>query len=115
MCFKVSACDDYSSRLCLEPARLFVGADIVVFSGSLNTMCDKKFYATLRHAYDAAGMAVVFNFLCSTYLAGKDYLFWRRREDVIRFAAAFCDDVRFRDDYLPGDCSACLIKPGAPR
>jgi len=96
----------------LEPARLFVGADIVVFSGSLNTLKDEAFYATIRRAYDAAGVALVFNFLNSTYLAGQDYLFWRRSNDVFQFARQFCGDVRIKDNYLQGDCTACLTKPG---
>ena len=83
-----------------EPARLFVGADIVVFSGSLNTLRDEEFYSTIRLAYDAAGEALAFNFLCSDFLAGREYLFWRRREDVLKFAGEFCADVRVKDDYL---------------
>ncbi len=94
-----------------DPARLVVGAGIVVFSGSLNTLTDAQFHETIRRAYDAAGVAVVFNFLSSTYLAGKEYLYWRKIEEVRRYCQKFCPDVRFKDDYLKGDCTACLLKP----
>src|SRR5689334_2350701 len=69
-----------------EPARMFVGADVVLFSGSLNTADDEVFYSTLRRAYDAAAEALVFNYLCSPMLAGMSYLAWRSPEDVLRFA-----------------------------
>jgi SAM-dependent methyltransferase len=98
-----------------EPLRLFAGADLVVFSGSLNTLRDQTFYSTIRAAYDAASEALAFNFLCSDYLAGREYLFWRRREDVLKFARRFCADVRVKDDYLQGDCTVCLSKPGDGR
>ena len=93
-----------------DPARLFVGADVIVFSGSLNTMDTNAFYTSLQRAYDAAGEAVVFNFLCSPSLAGKDYLVWRRPEQVLDFCRRTADRVGVLDDYLPGDCSIAMIK-----
>jgi hypothetical protein len=86
-----------------EPIRMFVGADVVVFSGSLNTADDAVFYTTLARAFDAATEALVFNFLSSTTLAGQPHLFWRRPDDVTRFARTLSDDVRTLDDYLSGD------------
>lgn len=97
-----------------EPARMFVGADVVVFSGSLNTLEGPAFFKTVRRAYDAAGEALVFNFLSSSVLAGQVYLFWHSPQEVLRFAREFCADVRLRQDYLAGDCTACLVKPDAP-
>jgi hypothetical protein len=97
-----------------EPARMFVGAEVVVFSGSLNTLEGPAFFETVRRAYDAAGEALVFNFLSSSILAGQVYLFWHSPQDVLRFARGICADVRLRQDYLPGDCTACLVKPDAP-
>ena len=93
-----------------EPKRLFIGADIILFSGSLNTLDDDDFRATIRHAYQAAGEALVFNFLCSRDLAGKDYLHWRSIADVERFSRDLCPKLRLFDDYLHGDCTACLFK-----
>lgn len=87
-----------------EPVRLFVGADVVVFSGSLNTADDSVFYATLARAWEAAAEALVFNFLCSPLLAGREYLFWRRADDVTRFSGTLgAASVGTADDYLPGD------------
>ena len=93
-----------------EPARLFVGADVVVLSGSLNTADDAAFYATLARAYDAAAEALVFNFLCSPVLAGREYLYWRSPADVTRFARGLTADVTTLDDYLPGDMTVRLGK-----
>jgi SAM-dependent methyltransferase len=93
-----------------DPARLFVGADVIVFSGSLNTMAGDLFYGTLRRAYDATAEAVVFNFLASPGLAGKDFLVWHRRQDVMSFAHDTADAVLALADYLPGDCTVAMIK-----
>lgn len=94
-----------------EPARLFVGADVVVVSGALNTADDAVFYSTLARAFDAAAETLVFNFLCSPMLAGREYLHWRRPQDVTRFARGLCGDVSLLDDYLPGDMTVRLGKP----
>ena len=93
-----------------NPRTLFVGADVIVFSGSLNTMAPDLFYRTLRRAYDATARAVVFNYLASPGLAGKDYLVWHREQDVMSFARATGDDVKLLSDYLPGDCTIAMIK-----
>jgi SAM-dependent methyltransferase len=94
-----------------EPARLFVGADVVVFSGSLNTADDAAFYPALARAYDAAADTLVFNFLSSPMLAGRDYLYWRRPDDVARFARTLSPDFSMLDDYLPGDVTVRVRKP----
>lgn len=94
-----------------EPARLFAGADVVVFSGSLNTVEDAEFYETLRRAFDAAAESLVFNFLCHSYLAGAAFLRWRRATDVIDFATRLTPDVRTLNDYLHGDFTIAARKP----
>lgn len=91
-----------------DPTRLFVGADAVVLSGSLNTAEDETFYATLRTAFAAARERLVFNFLASPDLAAADYLRWRRPADVLAFARGLSRDVRWLEDYLPGDCTVAL-------
>lgn len=90
-----------------DPQRLFVGADVLVFSGSFNTVEDEDFYPLLRRAFHAAAESVVFNFLCSASLAGADYLRWRSTDDVLRFLGRVdgVDELRMIDDYLPGDCT----------
>jgi cyclopropane fatty-acyl-phospholipid synthase-like methyltransferase len=95
-----------------EPARLFVGAQVIVFSGSLNTMDVATFYSTLKRAFDAAGEMVVFNFLCSSKLAGADYLVWHRVEEVMEFARTLSARVRKLEDYLPGDCTVAIGSEG---
>jgi hypothetical protein len=94
-----------------EPLRLFVGADVVVLSGSLNTADDPAFYVTLSRAYDAAVQSLVFNFLSSTRLAGQSYLYWRRPDDVLRFVRGLSPHVTFLQDYLAGDMTVRVRKP----
>ena len=94
-----------------DPARLFVAADVVYFSGSLNTLDTVAFYATLRKAYDAAAETVVFNFLSSPELAGMSYLRWHPPHEVWAFAKTLTPHVRRLDDYLAGDCTFALAKP----
>lgn len=94
----------------LEPLRLCVGAEVIVFSGSLNTLTDREFYSTLRHAYMASGDDVVFNFLSSPALAGKLYLFWRSVADVLQFARTLTSQVDVYEDYLHGDCTVAMRK-----
>lgn len=95
----------------LDPGKLFVGAEIVIFSGSLNTLDDPAFYATLDRAIDATAHALVFNFLNTTALAGKDYLHWRRTEHVISHLRSRCNDIHTFSDYLAGDCTIAVFKP----
>jgi hypothetical protein len=93
-----------------NPLRLCVGAETIVFSGSLNTLADREFYATLRHAFMASGEQVVFNFLSSPALAGKLYLFWRSTAEVEKFARTMTDQVEVYEDYLHGDCTLAMGK-----
>jgi SAM-dependent methyltransferase len=93
-----------------EPVKMFVGADVVVFCGSLNTIEDAPFYETLSRAFDAATEAVVFNFLSSLALAGRDYLVWRRLEHVLGFLNRLPGEVYTLSDYLQGDCTVAVVK-----
>jgi SAM-dependent methyltransferase len=93
-----------------EPKRLFVGADVIAFSGSLNTLEPEAFYRTLGTAWDAATEAVVFNFLKSSERAGASYLYWHKPAVVKQFVRAFSEDVRLVGDYLDGDCTICVRK-----
>jgi hypothetical protein len=94
-----------------QPVRLFVGAEIVTFCGSLNTVEESPFYETLRRAYDATAWCLVFNFLSSPMLAGASHLHWRARSDVERFVRTLQPhEVRILDDYLTGDCTVAVMK-----
>lgn len=94
-----------------EPARLLVGADVVVFSGSLNTLAQAEFERTLRVGYEAATEALVFNFLSSPRLAGAKHLTWHRVEDVTRLVGQMASDVSVIDDYMEGDATVVARRP----
>jgi cyclopropane fatty-acyl-phospholipid synthase-like methyltransferase len=93
-----------------DPGQMYVGAQVVVLSGSLNTMDADAFYSTLRRAYEAAGEVLVFNFLSSTRLAGAAYLSWHPVAEVMGFAGTLSDRVRKVEEYLVGDCTVAMGK-----
>ena len=93
-----------------EPARMFVGAQVVAISGALNTMGAEAFYRTIRRGFEAASEVLVFNFLCSERLAGAAYLAWHRLEEVLGVVGTFSREVRVVDDYLEGDCTVAVGK-----
>lgn len=94
----------------LDSRAMEVGADVIVCSGSLNTLDTRTFYATIRDAFAAAGEALVFNFLCSPHLAGRPYLRWHGSEEVLRVCGQMCPDVRELGEYLDGDCTMAMRK-----
>jgi len=96
-----------------EPEKLQVGADVVTFSGSLNTLSRPQFYATLRAAWAAAGRCLVFNFLSSRSWCGEDWLCWHRRSSVLAFCRSLGGEPRFDESYLEGDCTIAVRKPDA--
>ena len=98
--------DDFISH----PGRMLVGADVIVFCGSLNTLSEKQFYDTLTVACDAAAQALAFNFLCSSQLAAADWLTWHRRDKVLDFARRLCPFVVMDDSYIDGDCTVVMRK-----
>ena len=90
-----------------DPAALAaVGADVVLISGSLNTLAAEEFRPAVRAAFAAAGQVLVFNFLCSTRLSASPHLTWHDPAAVLAFCAAeLSADVRMWDAYLPGDAT----------
>jgi hypothetical protein len=95
-----------------EPHRLCVGAEVIVFCGSLNTLNATGFFESITAAYQAASIGVVFNFLCSTRLAGSHYLNWHRATEVESRMLMLSDDVTVLNDYLDGDCTIAVRKVG---
>jgi hypothetical protein len=93
-----------------DPGQLAVGADVVLFSGSLNLLPSPQFYRALRDAWAATGEWLVFNFLCTPELANADWLYWHPRAAVLRLARALSADVRVDDAYEPGDCTVVMRK-----
>jgi hypothetical protein len=92
------------------PEALAVGADAVVFSGSLNLLTSPQFYRTLEAAWAATSRWLVFNFLDSPTLAGAAWLKWRRRDRVLAFAHRSARFVVMDHTYEDGDCTVVLRK-----
>ena len=65
-----------------------VGADVVIFSGSLNLLSSRQFYRSIRDGWAATRGWLAFNFLCSPELADAPWLTWHRPASVLAFAAA---------------------------
>ena len=96
-----------------DPGRLYVGADVAVFCGSLNTLTTEEFYNSLKHGLAAATEGMVFNFLCSPLLAHAKHLTWHQASAVIDFLEPMADYLLVRDKYLEGDCTIAVRKrPG---
>jgi hypothetical protein len=93
-----------------EPALLQTGADVIVFSGSLNTLEPQQFYLSLRQGFEAASQVLVFNFLAAKHIASAQWLTWHRAADVLRFARDLSKKVQMLDDYLDGDCTVAIYK-----
>jgi hypothetical protein len=80
------------------------GAQVVLISGTLNTMSPEQALSLLRHAWDAARESLVFNFLSDR--AGPQapvQIGPARRHDTLRllaWALAQSPRVAFRQDYL---------------
>ena len=109
---KYERCEILAVDFVREPEKLQVGADVVIFSGSLNTLSRPRFYRTLRAAWEAAGQCLVFNFLNSRTWCGEHWLTWHRRRTVIAFCRSLGGDVWFDESYLEGDCTVAVRRPG---
>ena len=107
---KYERCEILKGDFVREPEKLAVGADVVIFSGSLNTLPGPPFYRALRAAWKAAGSALVFNFLSSQSWAGENWLHWHRRKNVLAFCRSLGGAVRFDESYLEGDCTVAIRK-----
>jgi SAM-dependent methyltransferase len=95
-----------------EPEMLSVGADVIVFSGSLNTLEPDRFYLSLRQGWNAAGEVLVFNFLAAAHIASAQWLTWHRAADVLGITRSWSSEVRMLEDYLDGDCTIAVWKRG---
>ena len=93
-----------------DPMMLATLADVLFFSGSLNTMDSPSFYGSLQSAFEAAEKVVVFNFLCSPFLAASSHLTWHRPEQVLEFARSLSPRVEYWDKYLRGDATIAIWK-----
>ncbi len=93
-----------------DPSLLDVGADILFFCGSLNTLDDQQFHRAITAGFAAATHCLVFNFLSSPKLAASEYLYWHRMESVLTMSRRLSDNVRVWQDYLDGDATVAISK-----
>jgi len=93
-----------------NPQGMFVGANLIVLSGSLNTLRADAFHDAIRHAFEATSHALVFNFLAAPEIAAAEYLHWRAPADVLNYVRRLSRNVRVLDDYLQGDCTIAMRK-----
>jgi SAM-dependent methyltransferase len=94
------------------PAR---AADVIVFSGSLNTLPQPRAEGVLQHAWDACGEALAFNFLSDrSHRSKKEEIGPARRFNtvgLVKWALKRTALVRFRQDSLKGnDATIVMLK-----
>jgi SAM-dependent methyltransferase len=93
-----------------RPELLQQDADVIVFSGSLNTLSAEQFYATLTAAWNSARQQVAFNFLCSPRLAAGKHLVWHAASEVTAFGRRLGAHILADDSYRNGDCTLVFGK-----
>jgi len=91
-----------------DPGLLEKGADVVIFSGSLNLLSSRQFFRVLDRAWGATRRWLAFNFLCAPDLAGEDYLRWHRPATLEAWARRRAPIVRTAADYEDGDCTVVM-------
>lgn len=87
-----------------------IRADVIAFSGSLNTLKVRSLMRALHSALNAARHAVVFNFLCSPEMAGAPWLVWHTKGDILDMFRDIPCEVSFHDGYLDGDVTAVVTR-----
>jgi SAM-dependent methyltransferase len=93
-----------------DPQILNRNADVILFSGSLNTLSTDDFYQTLRLAWQYTHSELGFNFLSSLRLASAQHLTWHRKPDVLELAYSLTADVAVDSTYRDGDCTVVMRK-----
>src|SRR5262249_48646554 len=111
---RLPGCTIVQADFVRQPQTMEIGADVVVFSGSLNLLPSRLFYRCLPQAWAATGRWLAFNFLSSPELTGDPWLHWHRTTSVVAFAEALPGAARVWkiDDYEPGDCTVVVRKSG---
>jgi hypothetical protein len=93
-----------------DPGCMQIGADVLYFSGSLNTLSKFDFELAIRRAFSAAVRGIAFNFLSSTKLASARHLLWHQTRDVVALGQSVGAAVGVIDDYLAGDTTVSLTR-----
>ncbi|HEX3553854.1 MAG TPA: class I SAM-dependent methyltransferase [Thermoanaerobaculia bacterium] len=109
---KYKHCKIIAGDFVQQPEKLQVGADVVIFCGSLNTLPHAQFYQTLGAAWVAAGQWLAFNFLSSPFWSGEDWLFWHHRDSVLACCRSLGGEPVCDESYMHGDCTVVVRKPG---
>jgi SAM-dependent methyltransferase len=91
-----------------DPAVLDVGADMIYFGGSLNTVPPAVMRSTIEQGCRHAPR-VVFNFLCSPERAMAQHLYHHSKFELLTFAAGL-GRAMLLDDYLPGDATIRIAR-----
>ena len=98
-----------------QPEAMRVDADVIYFSGSLNTIDDRGFCDAIENAHAATRRTLVFNFLCSSALAGGTHLYQRAADDVIELLRELTGtEPTLFTDYLDGDATLVVHKRDTP-
>ncbi|MES2658030.1 MAG: hypothetical protein V4689_05400 [Verrucomicrobiota bacterium] len=93
-----------------NPEVMFCAAEVLVCSGSLNTLREKSFLATIKAALSATDSTLIFNFLCSPEIATAPWICWHELGKVLDFCRGLTSNVRMLDDYRDGDVTIALRK-----
>jgi SAM-dependent methyltransferase len=93
-----------------DPDCMRIDADVIYFSGSLNTLSVFEFELSVRRAFSAARLGIAFNFLSSTQLSSARHLVWHRINSVISLGRSIVASVRVFDDYLDGDTTVAMTR-----
>lgn len=88
-----------------EPRAMHTGAEVILFSGSLNVLPSALFYRTLERAWQATTADLAFNFLTADTWAGERWLHWHHQDRVLTRLRALGATVLIDDRYVEGDCT----------
>lgn len=102
------------SRIASEAGERDGCADVVVFSGSLNTLRTDAALAVLARSWPMCRVGMAFNFLsdrCAAELRGRDTGPAHRFDTVrvLTWALTMTPRVLFRQDYFPGGHDATVV------
>lgn len=89
-------------------------ADVIIFSGSLNTLKTRSLTQALHSALNATRHAIVFNFLCSSEKAGAPWLAWHTKDEILTLLGDIPCEVRFSEGYLDGDVTVVATRLNSP-
>ena len=116
---RLERCEFHHGDFVTDPSLLATGRpEVILISGSLNTMTDVQVFTVLEAAWAQASEALIFNFLsdrCAIAAPPQDD--FARRLDALRlieWATGKTWSVVFRQDYFARGHDACIMmrKPG---